>query len=354
MTGHVAGLNGSSAFVPHPSASITCFFPNGHEHNGHVEFLRRTYLEIDREIVAFEADVTFCVISEPDSLGNCTPAIAADYTETSLESANVRIAIINKNAPHLVNCPKLNLEQFTHVITHPFCLLEQKILATDRATENIACSVASLISDHSTIQIGIGKIPDQILKQLRLRKNLRLHSGILSKQIKPLAESGALAVENAICCASLIGDSDFYDWLDRNPSIQLAGVKHTHASATLENLERFVSINSAITIDLLGNVNAEWIGDKRISAPGGLPNFAQAAHKNKDGLSIIALRATAGANSFSRIVRALPDEKEPTLTHDDIDIIVTEFGIADLRGRTADERANSIRNIAAPQFRSKL
>ncbi|MEL7028124.1 MAG: acetyl-CoA hydrolase/transferase C-terminal domain-containing protein, partial [Pseudomonadota bacterium] len=280
--------------------------------------------------------------------------VAVDFLEASMSSADIRIALINPLAPRLPNAPKLSISQFTHVLRASFPLLSARSEVADARSEKIAETVARYIGDGATIQTGIGKIPGQIFRKITDRKNLRLHSGILSQDIRLLAEAGALAADNPATSPSAIGDEAFYGWLNGNPVLELAPVAHTHARETLARLEKFVTINSAIEVDLLGRVNAEWIGPRRVSAPGGLPNFSRAAAECSDGVSIVALPSTDRSGAVSRIRPHLQDGIEPTVDWRDVDVVVTEHGAADLRGLDAAGRAAALITVAAPDHRRVL
>lgn len=353
ISGFVAGINRPNALRVHPGTQIQQFFPDQNI-RGNVKFTRCSYYEIDRQLKSKNPAMAFITVNEPNHKGLCNQSVAADFGRTALELADIRVALINPLAPGLLNGCPIPLERFTHVLRHPFPLIRSIPVRSDDKARQIARHIASYIGDGATIQIGIGKVPVEILAQVRKRKRLRLHSGILPGAVRQLCDEGALAAGASICCASLLGDSAFYKWLHGNGRVQLEPVSFTHAPATLQSLSKLIAINSALEVDLAGRVNAEWLGRRRVSAPGGLPDFAGAARRSRDGISIIALPATDFSRQHSRIVKQLAAHVAPTVTGSEVDMVVTEYGVADLRGCDENTRAKRLVRIAAPEHRASL
>jgi 4-hydroxybutyrate CoA-transferase len=267
-------------------------------------------------------------------------------------SAATRIAVINPALPDLRRGPRRALDDFTHVCEREGPVLQLRPAEPDAVSLEIAARVAAFVPDGATIQMGIGRIPGQVMAALAARRGLRFHSGIVTSGVRALIESGAVAGEGSVVAASYGGDAAFYAWLAGRPECVSAPVRHTHHPATLAAIDGLLAINSAIEVDLQGQINAEWLGDRRISAPGGLPDFSHAAQRCRDGLAVVALPSTDGSGRHSRIVARLA--VPPTLAAGGIDLVVTEHGAADLRGLTARERAKRLASIAAPAFREAL
>jgi acyl-CoA hydrolase len=177
---------------------------------------------------------------------------------------------------------------------------------------------------------------------------------MISDAVLHLAQSGALSEESPIMTCVAVGGADFYGRLSGLPGLAFAEVAHTHAAQTLAGLASFHAVNSAVEVDLFGRVNAESIDGRRVSGPGGLPDFAHAASQNSDGLSIIALPATDGSGTVSRIVPRFHADTPITVPGQDVDAVVTEFGAAMLRGQPPEERARRLCEVAHPDHRAKL
>ena len=219
--------------------------------------------------------------------------------------------------------------------------------------------MAAIVPDGATIQIGIGGTPDAVLARLRDRRDLGIHSGLLSDAVVELIEAGA--VTNArkehdrgvTVTGSLLGTARLYAWADGNPSLALRSLDHTHDPTVLAGLRSLHAINSAIEVDLTGQVNAEVVGGRYVGAVGGQGAFARAGSMAPAGRSIIALPATAAGGTVSRIVPRLA-AATVTTPRADADLVVTEHGVADLRGATLGERRERLLAIAAPHLRDGL
>lgn len=351
IIGHVAGLNDFSGLAG-SGADIIGFFPPPPRASWSLRMLHETYYTADRRIASLAPDAVVTEVAPPRRDGTAAVGLAADYLTTALASAAIRIAIVNPALPDLPGAPRLRIDDFTHVAeweSPPLFLDEPR---ADDISGQIAQHAARYVPDGATIQTGIGRIPGQLLKNLGTRRGLRIHSGIVTPSIRSLAEAGALAEGISVTTASFAGTIAFYDWLASQGGMRLAPVSFTHAPAALARLNRLVSVNSALEVDLLGQVNAEWAGTRRVSAPGGMPDFAHAARRVPGGIAMIALPACDAKSGASRIVGRLG--VPPTLTGGAVDVVVTEYGAADLRGLTACERGKAIANIAAPRFRDDL
>jgi acyl-CoA hydrolase len=211
-----------------------------------------------------------------------------------------------------------------------------------------------LIEDGATIQTGIGKVPGQVLKALSQRRNLRIHSGIVLPGARDLVEGGVIEGVGTIVAASGAGDQAFYDWLEQSREVTLAEVSETHDLAKLIGIPKLTAINSAIEVDMLGQCNTEMVGGRYVSSAGGLPEFTIGAHKAKGGKSIIALPATDRKGKASRIVSRFAAGTPIAVPRHAVDFVVTEFGVADFRGKSAQARAEALIAIASPAFQADL
>ncbi|MGO8918050.1 MAG: acetyl-CoA hydrolase/transferase family protein [Stellaceae bacterium] len=228
------------------------------------------------------------------------------------------------------------------------------------ATETaIARQVAALVPDGATIELGIGALPDAIVATLTSHRDLAIHSGMLGDGVVALAESGALTnarkpIDRGVTIGGLLfGTKRLFDFAHRNRALRLMPPAYTHGHQVLRQLPDFIAINSAISADLTGQVNGEMLGGAYLGAIGGQVDFLRGALAAPRGRSIIALPATAKGGSISRIVAALGDGVVTSLRAD-MDVIVTEYGIAELRGLSLAQRARRMIAIAAPQFRETL
>jgi acyl-CoA hydrolase len=230
-----------------------------------------------------------------------------------------------------------------------------KIGDTDLA---IAKTVAGYIEDGAVLQVGIGATPDAILRLLHDRRDLGVHSGMIGDGLVELVEAGVITnarkpIDAGVSITgALIGTRRLYEFADRNPKISMRASSYTHNEATLSRLPQLVTINSAIEVDLTGQVNAEQSGDHYLGGTGGQVDYVRAGMRSRGGRSIIALPATAKGGKISRVTAALAGPV--TTARAEVDVIVTEFGAAELKGQPLGERARRLVAIAHPDFRAEL
>jgi acyl-CoA hydrolase len=213
----------------------------------------------------------------------------------------------------------------------------------------LAAHAARLVPDGATIQSGIGEAPGAMIEALTSHKNLRVHSGLVSSEYRLLAESGALSSNTEHITGIAWGDARFYDWLPDAPFV-FRSVATTHAYERLAAIPTFVSLGSALEVDLHGEINLEWLDGRRVSSVGGAPDFMMGAAASPGGRSIIALPSTTRSGR-SRVV---PRITRPSIPASLADAIVTEHGVAELRGLSADARAEALIAVAAPEHRDAL
>jgi acetyl-CoA hydrolase len=272
--------------------------------------------------------------------------------------ARVVIAEINDRVPFTygdVTLPASRITCAVQVSRPPVQVLPAKIGETDQA---IARIVANYIDDGAVLQVGIGAVPDAILRLLHDRRDLGVHSGMLGDSIVDLVEAGV--VNNArkpfdvgvSVTTALIGTQRLYDYAHDNTRIAVRSSPYTHDAGILSKLPKLVTINSAVEVDLTGQVNAEQSGSQYVGGTGGQVDFVRAGARSPGGHSIIALPATAKDGKISRITVNLSGPV--TTARSDVDVIVTELGAAELKGQTLAERARRLINIAHPDFREEL
>jgi len=303
-------------------------------------------------------DVAFVQVSPPDASGNHSFGLISDFVQNAVGKARVVIAEVNERVPYTHGdavLPRSRIDCAVHVSRTPVEVPPAKIGETDLA---IAKIVARYIEDGSVLQVGIGATPDAILRLLHDRRDLGVHSGMIGDGLVELVEAGVIT--NALkpidagvsITGALIGTKRLYEFADRNPKIGMRSSAYTHNEATLSRLTRLVTINSGVEVDLTGQVNAEQSGDQYLGGTGGQVDYVRAGMRSRGGRSIIALPATAKGGKISRITPALSGPV--TTARSDVDVIVTEFGAAELKGQTLPERARRLVAIAHPDFREEL
>jgi len=303
-------------------------------------------------------DVAFVQVSPPDQHGNHSFGLINDFIHVAVAKARVVIAEVNDRVPFTYGdfcLPASRIDAAIHVSRSPVQVQPAKIGETDQA---IAKLVADYIEDRAVLQVGIGAVPDAILRLLHDRRDLGVHSGMLGDATVDLVEAGV--VNNAhkpfdqgvSVTTALIGTQRLYDFAHRNPAIAVRSSVYTHDAGVLSRIPKLVTINSALEVDLTGQVNAEQSGSAYVGGTGGQVDFVRAGSRSRGGHSIIALPATAKAGEISRITVQLSGPV--TTARSDVDVIVTEFGAAELRGQTLAERTRRLIAIAHPRFRPEL
>lgn len=302
-------------------------------------------------------DVAFVQVSPADADGNHSFGLISDHVQAMVKQARVVIAEVNEQVPytHGEKLPAARIHCAVQVSRTPVQVPAAKIGPTDEA---IARHAAAYIGDGAVLQTGVGAVPDAILRLLRDRRDLGVHSGMLGDGLVDLVEAGVItnarkAIDTGVSVnGALIGTQRLYQWAHRNPKIRMCATSYTHDAAVLAQLERLVTINSALEVDLTGQVNAEQSGSAYLGGTGGQVDFVRAGSRSQGGRSIIALSATAKGGSLSKIVPTLSGPV--TTARSDVDIIVTEFGAAELKGHTLAERTRRLIAIAHPDFREEL
>lgn len=304
-------------------------------------------------------DVAFIQVSLPDERGYCSFGISVDYTQPAAQAAKLVIAQVNKNMPYTYG-NGIHLKDIDFIVEKDETLIElppPKIGETER---KIGEYVASLIHDGDTLQLGIGAIPDAVLSFLGEKKNLGIHSEMFSDGVVDLARKGVITNTKKtinpgkfVSCF-LMGTRKLYDFVDHNEDVLIEAVDYTNDPFVVAKIDNIISINSAIQVDLMGQTNSEMIGNRQFSGVGGQVDFVRGASRAKGGKAIIAMPATAAKGKISKIVPLLDEGSAVTTSRNDIDYVVTEFGIASLKGKTLRQRAKALIEIADPKFKASL
>lgn len=303
-----------------------------------------------------KVDVVLLQVSPPDTQGRYSLGLANDLLIAALDSARVVIAECHPDVPWSHGARTLAGDDFDLLVDASEALLENLPAASCAISQAIGRNAAQFVDDGATLQLGLGAIPDAVLALLGNRRDLGLHSGVIGDGVVDLFERGVFTnarktIDTGIGIAGvLMGSQRLYRFAHHNSALQLRGSEYTHAADVLRQIDRFVAINSAIEVDLSGQVNAEVAGGNYVGAVGGAPDFIRAAQASSGGVSIIALPSTAGTRS--RIVSRLSGPV--TTPRCDAGIFVTEHGVADLRGLGLKARRQRMIDIAAPEHRQAL
>lgn len=307
-------------------------------------------------------DVAFVHLSPPDEHGFCSYGIETGLTKTPAEAARIIIAEVNPNMPRCLGDSFIHISRVDYIVPVDYPLMELP-MTEGGPTElhmRIAEYIAELIPNGATMQMGIGAIPDAVLRFLYHKKDLGIHTELFSDSVIDLVEAGV--VTNArktlhpgkITAGFMLGTRRLYEWVHDNPIIELHRTEYVNDPFVIAQNERQVAINSAIEIDLTGQVCADSIGPKLYSGVGGQLDFIYGASRSKGGVPVIALPSTAKGDKFSRIVPMLKPGAGVVTTRNHVRYVVTEYGVADLYGRTIRERAQALIRIAHPKFRDEL
>jgi len=318
-----------------------------------VSLLPLTYHGAARHIAAQAFDLALAHVAPPDAQGNCSLGVASDFATLAWRNARRRVLVANPAMPRLPGALSIPTDEADVLVTVEGPVIEQEDRPADSTAEAIASRIAALVPDGAHVQAGIGGAPGAIWSQLENHRDLVLRSGLATLGFRTLAEAGALAEAGDHVAGIALGPREFYDWLAESGLVRFATTFETHGHGELSAVPRLTSINGALEVDLFGQVNVEWQGARLASGVGGGPDFMRAAQVSPGGRSIIALPASARGGSLSRIVCRL-DRPSTSIARSDVDTVVTEHGVADLRDKGLDERAEALIGIAAPQFREGL
>lgn len=304
-----------------------------------------------------KCDVAMIQVSPASAEGYHSCGLVSDHVRAAVRSARVVIAEVNECVPYTYG-ETVHASEIDVAVPVARPPVQLRSAEADQITKAIAGHCAGFIDDGCVIQTGVGALPDAILRQLGDRRDLGIHSGMLGEGFVDLVEAGVITnarkeINTGISIAgALVGTDRLYRFADRNTAIRMAPAGYTHDAAVIAQLANFVAINSAVEVDLTGQVNAEAIDGAYLGATGGLVDFTRAAAHSPGGRSITALPATAQGGSASRIVARLSGPV--TVPRSDADVIVTEFGVAELKGCSLAERARRMVRIAHKDYQRDL
>jgi len=302
---------------------------------------------------ALPHDVGLVQVSPPDADGLCSLGVGVDYIADALDHTRVLIAEVNHQMPSTIGSTKIPLARFAATVETDRPLLALVSPPASQTESTIAALVAGLVEDGDTLQLGVGALPSAVLARLSERNDLGIHSGMISDGVVELIDLGVITGDakeidrGVVVTGAALGSSALYERVGEL-GIQFRPASYTHSPQTLSQLRRLVSVNSAIEVDLTGQVNAERRHGTYVGAVGGQSDFSRAASLT-GRRSIIALRSRSGSHST-----IVPSTRTVTTSRADVDVVVTEHGIAELRGHGFRERARRLAAIADPEFRAEL
>lgn len=305
------------------------------------------------------ADMVFLQVSTPDPDGYVSLGVSVDYMPAVLRQRPVVIAEINPRMPRTCGDSRFPMSDIDWYIESDRLPGTSSSPEPDAIDAKVAENVASLIGDGSVLQVGIGTLPQLVLGRLHHLKHLGYHGGLISDAVRPLIEFGILDNSRkkhfpGVSVSSMaVGSHGFYEFLDGNEAIAFHPCDVTNSRTLVAGMDQFAAINSALQVDLAGHANAERVNGRIVALPGGLPDFATAATRSKNGLSIIAIRSSFGDGRFSNVVVSCRAD-ERTLDPDDITHVVTEYGVAPVKDVDPVARAHGLISVAHPKFRDEL
>ena len=304
-------------------------------------------------------DVALVQVTPPDENGKCSLGVSVDYTLPAIKAAKTVIAQVNARMPYTGGESLVDVTDITSFVRHDEQIIQLQPPKIGPVEEAIGRNVASLVQDGDTLQLGIGAIPDAVLLFLKEKKDLGIHSEMFSDGVVELAEAGVITNAKKTLhpgkyvATFLMGSQRLYDFVDHNPDVYMAPVDYVNDPFVIAQNNQMVSINSCVQVDLMGQIAAESIGYLQISGTGGQVDFIRGAARSRGGRSIIAMPSTVKGKT-SKIVALLDEGAAVTTGRTDADYVVTEYGIAALKGRTLRQRARALIEIAHPDFRDGL
>lgn len=330
---------------------------------GRIDFLPVRYSDVPRVFSRQgpkPIDVVLIQVSPPDRDGRFSLGVSTSHAYPLALEARTVVAEVNEQAPRTFGPCSLSSDQIDFLVECSAPLVPYPEIKFGETERKIAELVAEMIPDGATIQIGIGNLPAAILQVLQGKKDLGFHSGMLSDSVVELVEKGAVTnnrknvFRGKIVAGELIGTERLFRFGHENPFLEMHGAEVSHNAQLIGQIDHFIAVNSALEVDLTGQINAESLDGVQISGVGGQFDFVEGAYFSRGGKSITALTSSAGRGKISRIVPHLSSKAIATIPRYLTDIVVTEYGVAHLRGKSIRRRAEALVSIAHPNFRDQL
>lgn len=305
-------------------------------------------------------DVAVFQVTPPNEEGYCSLGVSCDYAKAAIHTAKTVIVEANDQMPFTLGDTMVHVSQVDHIIPCSYPLQELNLPAPGDVELAIGRNCASLVADGSTLQLGIGAIPDAVLQALTDKNDLGIHSEMFSNGVMELMKSGVITGRRKTLhrgkavVTFIMGSKELYDFVNNNDKVEFHPVDYVNSPLIIAKNDRMISINSCLEVDLMGQVSSETIGMRQYSGIGGQVDFIRGASLAREGKAIIAMPSTAAGGTISRIKPFLTEGAAVSTSRNDVDYIVTEYGIARLKGRTLQHRAEDLINIAHPDFRPML
>ena len=329
---------------------------------GWVDFTPNYFSEIPAQIERGQipAEVVFSMASPMDAHGYFSLSLGADYTMAAVAKARTVLLEVNPNVPFAYGNCLVHVSQVTALVESSDPVLEVGLPTIGPVQAAIGKQVAELVEDGSTLQIGYGGIPDAVVMQLTDKHDLGIHSEMIGDGILTLVESGTVTnrrknyLPGKMIATFALGSAKLYRFMDRNPMLEMHPVNFTNDPMLAGQNDKLVAINATLQIDLLGQCGSESLGHSPFSGTGGQSDFVRAANRSRGGKAFIVLPSTAKDDTISRIAPVLSPGTHVSTSKNDINYVVTEYGVAQLRGKSAGQRARELIGIAHPNFRAEL
>ena len=329
---------------------------------GWIDFIPNYFSEIPGQIERglIPADVVFSMASPMDAHGYFSISLGADYTMAAVAKARAVVLEVNPNVPFAFGNCHVHISQVSALVESSEPVFEVGLPKIGPVQEAIGKYVADMIDDGSTLQIGYGGIPDAVVMQLTHKHDLGIHTEMIGDGILSLVACGAVTnrrknyLPGKIVATFALGSSKLYRFMERNPGLEIHPVDFTNDPALAGRNDNLVAINATLQIDLLGQCGSESLGFSPYSGTGGQSDFVRAANRSRGGKAFIVVPSTAKNDSISRIVLSLAPGTHVSTSKNDVNYVVTEYGVAQLRGKSAKQRARELIAIAHPNFRAEL
>ncbi|MGI9436423.1 MAG: acetyl-CoA hydrolase/transferase family protein [Geminicoccaceae bacterium] len=353
----IPGLNRCDLAGLHPNTCATGLFVTPEAAASYqarkFRFMPLSYSGMYDYLASLKVDIALIQVGKHGGSDAFTLGSSIHFVPAVLKQAEVVIAELNECLPKPGRSLDLEAGRLDYIVPVDHELPSLNTDLPSSLARKIGAHIAGLVSNGDSLQVGIGKIPSAILDRLHGHKQLACHGGLVSESMIDLHDVGALDPTRPIICTSVIGSKRVYDWVDGREHVHVLPVTETHSVLRIAEIERFVAVNSVLSVDLAGQANAETINGRQVGGSGGLSDFMRGARMSRKGRSILALPSTAGGGKISRIVNELTSDIA-SCPRVDADYVVTEHGIAALRNKSLDERALALISIAEPAFRQDL